>query len=126
MALFSWKKKGNADVQGDDIVTPAPLPDEELPPSPPDPRWEELMTEVAENHHFKLVTFDGLFWIDPFNGELISAPFDLDQAIQEHFSHRDHWRDGQALKAVQLYAQRWMLWFNEDRGADKRFQFFHA
>ena len=91
---------------------------------PVDPAWAKLMELVSRNEHFRLVTFDGLFWIDPFNGELISAPFDLEKAIEEHFREHTHWRKGRSLKATQLYLQRWLLWLEENKLKDQRFQQF--
>ena len=65
-------------------------------------------------------------WIDPFNAQLVDAPFDLDAAIQDILRRMTIGEAIDHSKALQLYSQRWMLWFNENNGRDQRFKFFTA
>ncbi|TVR47006.1 MAG: hypothetical protein EA402_01930 [Planctomycetota bacterium] len=119
MALFSWgRKKDNDQLPVEPDFT------EIQPEEVVDEAWQRLEVAIGGHPLFRLMTFDGLYWIDPFNGELVSAPFDLEDTIREHFRSHEHWRGGRTRSPIQLYAQRWLLWLEEDQGRDPRFTLF--
>ncbi|TVR11223.1 MAG: hypothetical protein EA401_11320 [Planctomycetota bacterium] len=125
MALFGWRKKTHDDQDHDSAAAQrhqADIPEE--PEQPVDEAWQRLETAIESHPLFRLVTFDGLYWIDPFNGELVSAPFDLEDTVRSHFQEHDHWRGSRTRSAVQLYSQRWLRWLEEELDNDPRFQLF--
>lgn len=126
MALFGWRKKTE-----DQAAQEASLrelaqaqAEEQEDAQPVDEAWQRLETAIESHPLFRLVTFDGLYWIDPFNGELVSAPFDLEDTVRGHFRENEHWRGNRTRSPVQLYSQRWLGWLEEELDNDKRFHLF--
>ena len=53
-------------------------------------QWTQLLTLMDNDPHFRYVTFDGMFWVDPFAGRLVYAPMNVRDAIVKHFRQHNH------------------------------------
>lgn len=87
-------------------------------------RWAVLERCIREHRAFQYTTFDGVYWIDPFNGSLVMAPFDRETAIRDHFAKCDHWHDGKLLDERVLRGVRWRHYLVENLATDGRFRRF--
>jgi len=84
----------------------------------------QLDQHLDQDPSFQLCTFDGLHWLDPFTGNLVSAPFDFKQAARLHFNQHRHWMRGQPKPIVDLRTIIWLQYLEDKFKEDKRLQFF--
>ena len=87
-------------------------------------QWKRLQQHLADNPLFGQTTFDGLFWIDPFTGQKINAPFDWLTTAKEYFSNAEHWRRGKTQSMADLRLIKWNHHLNEHFWNDDRFRLF--
>jgi serine/threonine protein kinase len=73
-----------------------------------------LRQQIATNPAWRVLTIDGLNWIDPFTGTLVPAPFGLDEPALAWLLQQRPWVHGQRSvdpKALaDLQAIRWIHW----------------
>lgn len=103
----------------------------ESTPPPLDPeverrrqQWALLERRMEQDPVFSMQTFDGLAWIDPFTGRLVSAPFGFKDVAREFFSKNEHWRRMRPKPLVHLQAVRWLHWIKEHLHEDRRLRIF--
>ncbi len=74
-------------------------------------RLKQLLTT---NQAWRVVTVDGLNWIDPFTGTVVPAPFGLDEPALAWLRQNRPWlREGQAVEPkplAELLYIRWVHW----------------
>lgn len=87
-------------------------------------QWKRLQQHLSDNPLFGQTTFDGLFWIDPFTGQKINAPFDWITTAKEYFGNSEHWRKGKTQSMADLRFIKWNHHLNEHFWNDERFRLF--
>ncbi|TVR44205.1 MAG: hypothetical protein EA402_07575 [Planctomycetota bacterium] len=87
-------------------------------------QWKRLQQHLSDNPLFGQTTFDGLFWIDPFTGQKINAPFDWLTTAKEYFGTSEHWRKGKTLSMADLRHIKWSHHLNENFWNDERYRLF--
>ena len=73
-----------------------------------------LRQQIASNPAWRVLTLDGLSWIDPFTGTLVPAPFGLDESALAWLRQQRPWLHGQRVvhpkPLADLQAIRWLHW----------------
>jgi hypothetical protein len=127
LMLFSWGRKKNKEASADRKQTrQTEVMDAAVQTQDPevDEAWQRLEELIKSHPLFRMTTFDGLSWIDPFTTDLVSAPFDLEDTVLAYFRKNEHWRGGKTRTAVQLRALRWQRYMQEDGADDPRLGLF--
>jgi serine phosphatase RsbU (regulator of sigma subunit) len=73
---------------------------------------------------FRSCTFDGLYWIDPFTGALISAPFDFRTVATQHLMQDLAWTKTEPKSILDMRTLQWQHYLQERVESDARFKFF--
>ncbi|TVR13333.1 MAG: hypothetical protein EA401_06970 [Planctomycetota bacterium] len=87
-------------------------------------QWKQLLQHLSDNPLFRQTTFDHLFWIDPFTGKKINAPFDWLETVKEYYGHNQHWRKGRTIAMPELRLIQWRHHLAEHFWNDERFRLF--
>ena len=73
-----------------------------------------LRQQLTTNPAWRILTVDGLNWIDPFTGTIIPAPFGLDEPAMAWLRQQRPWlRDSKAVEPMplaELQFIRWVHW----------------
>ena len=86
--------------------------------------WTQLLTLMDNDPHFRYVTFDGMFWVDPFAGRLVYAPMNVRDAIVKHFRQHNHWKKGVLKPRRHLHTIVWLHYLKQHWPDDRRFLLF--
>ncbi len=75
---------------------------------------EKVMAALKNEPAFKVMTVDGLNWIDPYTMQVISAPFDYIEAALDHLLTTRPWLPNkQPHPVADLQLHRWLLYLRE-------------
>jgi serine phosphatase RsbU (regulator of sigma subunit) len=89
-------------------------------------KWKKLLEYIDTHPLFKLLSFDGLCWVDPFKGELVSAPFDLEATVRKYLAKHQHWKTDKLKSPLQLRHLIWAQYLQDNLDTDKRFVLFQS
>jgi len=132
--VFGFKKKKKDDdkadpdrasqvgAEGAEDEEPIDLP-EGIEPKDAN-KWRKLLKYLDENPLFSLATFDGLYWLDPFKAEFVSAPFDVKDTVKSYFAVNHHWMKSKLKPGIQLRAKIWLEYLKDNINLDQRYTLF--
>jgi serine phosphatase RsbU (regulator of sigma subunit) len=70
------------------------------------PDW--LMTSLERDAAFRVLTMDGLGWIDPYTGQVVPAPFGHQEVAMRHLAANKPWLTLKPKPLKDLLHQRWL------------------
>ncbi len=70
------------------------------------PSW--LTEFIATNPAFRVLTVDGVCWIDPYTGSMIQAPFGFEEVARRHLAATQPWKKGPPRRLEDVFKIRWM------------------
>jgi len=72
---------------------------------------ERLRTQLAHDPVFRVVTHEGLAWIDPYTGTAVPAPFGFEENALAWLLEHHPWTAGRVPKTLaEMQGLRWFLW----------------
>lgn len=89
-------------------------------------RWKKLLECLDEHPSFKIMTFDGVCWVDPFTGNLVQAPFEMRETVEAHLAKNQFWKSAKLRSAASLRLLVWEKYFAENLETDQRFHLFQT
>jgi serine phosphatase RsbU (regulator of sigma subunit) len=84
-----------------------PLPSEQQMPG-----W--LYHAIQNDPAFRVLTMDGVNWIDPFTGTIIPAPFGYEDVANKHLLKHKPWTRMQPKPLTELLILRWFHYLREN------------
>ncbi len=70
------------------------------------PDW--LVQSLAKDAAFRVLTMDGLGWIDPYTGQVVAAPFGHQEVAMRHLAANKPWLSLKPKALKDLLYQRWL------------------
>ncbi len=70
------------------------------------PEW--VTASLASDPAFRVLTMDGVYWIDPYTGESIPAPFGHQEVAAKHLLERRPWLAHKPKPLAELLTLRWL------------------
>jgi hypothetical protein len=73
-------------------------------------RQQVARQQLATRPEFRVLTVDGLSWIDPYDGAVVSAPFGFEDVALERLVERHPWESGAVPRPLpEVLAIRWAV-----------------
>ena len=86
--------------------------------------WARLCDFIDRFEHFRIVSFDGLYWADPYAGRLVRCGTDLSTFIADYYRKNAHWRRARAKSRSYLRGLVWIHHLRQHVFSDPRYQLF--
>jgi serine phosphatase RsbU (regulator of sigma subunit) len=86
---------------------------------------ERVANLLATHPAFKVMTVDGIGWIDPFTGTVLPAPFGYEEVAREHLLATKPWTRTSPKLLAELQQLRWVLFLRERITSEPRFTILH-
>jgi serine phosphatase RsbU (regulator of sigma subunit) len=80
---------------------------------------------IEANESFRIMTVDGLCWIDPFTGAMLPAPFGCQEVAKEHLLKTRAYTKMQPKPLAELQLLRWLYFLRDKFEAEPRIKVFH-
>jgi hypothetical protein len=77
-------------------------------PAPADALPEAIRDALANDAAFRVLTMDGLGWIDPYTGQVLATPFGHEQEAVAYFTRQQPWTSLRPKPLGELLALRWL------------------
>jgi hypothetical protein len=87
------------------------------------PGW--LFHSLQNDPAFRVLTMDGLNWIDPYSGNLIPAPFGYEEVAKKYLCRHKPWNRMAAKNLEDLLVLRWFHYLREHLEAVPALRIFH-
>lgn len=91
-------------------------------PQGPDP--EKIRKLLEEHPAFKIMTVDGLKWIDPHSLQCIDCPFGYVETALEWLMQNEPWKQQQCRHPKEVRMMRWRVHLKENIDLDTRYKMF--
>ena len=75
------------------------------------PGW--LFHSLQNDPAFRVLTMDGLAWIDPYSGAVVPAPFGYEEVAKKFLCRHKPWNRSAAKKLEELLVLRWFHYLRE-------------
>ena len=72
------------------------------------PDW--LMQSLSKDAAFRVLTMDGLGWIDPYTGQVVAAPFGHQDVAMRHLAATKPWLSLKPKPLKDLLYTRWLTY----------------
>jgi len=76
------------------------------------PGW--LFHSLQNDPAFRVLTMDGLSWIDPYSGTIVPAPFGYEEVAKKFLCRHKPWNRTSAKKLQELLVLRWFHYLREN------------
>ena len=76
------------------------------------PGW--LFHSLQNDPAFRVLTMDGLSWIDPYSGAVVPAPFGYEEVAKKFLCRHKPWNRTAAKKLEELLVLRWFHYLREN------------
>lgn len=86
---------------------------------------DAIIDDLMDGPVFKVLTVDRLNWINPYSGDLISAPFDYRESAREVLRREQPWEHSRPMTLRQIQALRWSHFLRANVRDEARLRYFH-
>jgi len=76
------------------------------------PSW--LTEFIATNPVFRVLSVDGVCWIDPYTGAMIHAPFGFEEVARRHLGATQPWKKGPPRRLEEVLKIRWLQYLRSN------------